>query len=63
MNRCREVQGISGTRHRIRRRLEELDREIRDCLEDIRQTLRELEKSGKENPGNPLQPSSREARR
>ena len=56
MNRCRKVQGISGTRHRILRRLEELDREIRDCLEDIRRTLRELEESGRKDPGNSSQP-------
>ena len=63
MSRCPKAEGIPGTRPRIWRRLEELDREIRDCLEDIRQTLRELEESGKETPGNPLQPSSREAGR
>ena len=52
MNRRKEGTPETG---RIDRRLEELDREIRECLEDIRNHLRELEKS-MEEPGDTPQP-------
>ena len=52
----RKGQGDPGTRQRIDRQLDELDREIRACLESIRHTLRELEGSVEETPGDPPQP-------
>ena len=51
----RKGPGDPGARQRIDRPLEELDLEIRACLEDIRNHLRELEKS-MEEPGDTPQP-------
>ena len=52
----RKGPGNPGARQRIDRQLEELDRGIRDCLEDIRNHLRELEESMEETPGEPPKP-------